>query len=1269
MNVLDLETAGTILDFSGKQASLENLGEIQKQGAVALHNMIADKNIGLGYLADEVGMGKTYIALGVVALMRYFNPSLRVLYICPSRNVQDKWIRDYKSFIEHNVKVSQNRIRTLDGLPAAPYANCRTMRELIESSSLGYYSDFFIGKNSFSMGLKTAYDSDDQYYNGKLNDLKDLLPAHVICDIKADKAYVKDQYAQALNYVLPTFDLVVIDEAHNFKHSKLSSDRNRVLSTVLGIGEGLTTRVKNALLLSATPYDRNIEQLRNQLKLVGKGELLGDTKSSDREQIQKTLKAFMVRRLNTLNIDGVDHTRNMYRVEHRTGIRADINLQCNKQKLVMALVQKKVGESLSRQSKSASFQTGMLASFESFAQTTKTETVQFDGEVSDTTDAPDRHVIDHIVDSYKEKGLGATLPHPKMDSVTNQLKIDALDNNRKQLVFVRRVKSVKEIKNKLEEHYNNWLIKHINKILNDSRDATKVFKELFDAYALASQVKNNDISDELKVVKRKKIPTESKEQEDNQPPKNDSFFTWFFRGAMDSPAIPIMDKNKYSTPENMRNSLVAKNNKKILLLEPNWANFLCTEESIDLKKVLSNNIDVILNLSKKHLVSTLLIDELDTYNACQIGFIEYLMGEGKNYLKPLFTYLSSKKETPDTTEKRMLTKEQVESSLMQETFATTLFDYGLENDLYPYQKEVYQKIVGIHTDTNTSVVKLLDKLQIHTLLISQCLRTGHGLIDTYLTNIITTENKSNSISNSWMQTLVSCLKQQKSKSEFSTFKELHGISAQLDLIIKTNIPDAYRIKSEGRRLYISNQLNPVSPINGATGETSNNRSSQARKFRMPGYPLVLVSTDVFQEGEDLHTFCDSVVHYGLSNSPVSIEQKTGRVDRVAALAHRHLLTDKIQDNHSRDNDKIQVSFPHVKQSIEQLQVRQVCTDMNIFLKSLHNISSNQNEAKKDVNTQQALLDKSAIPNQIMDFLETPYPAITQKNLNNGKPQFVQNQTKKSEALQKHVNALLQEQKVTNTFENNKLINVTLKSARLNGETILSGQLKCDEINVDKWSKADLFREMEERSISTHHRVCAVPISNGQYQLYKDVEMLVCDEETTQLDDVEDFFKRFESNHSSELKPAKSNIVNKLFKQVKESGSLQFDNHSSGFHCVPFYENESFGFNVTFNPDTIGQRSHKVYIYESDNHCVFVSKAVSGELFTGKNIVNKIIKYTWVRNNHTDIVEFYLDKVNDITGRAIHPIASLDIKEFEYCIYTLAAQADRLEYIFKEADEY
>ena len=99
---------------------------------------------------------------------------------------------------------------------------------------------------------------------------------------------------------------------------------------------------------------------------------------------------------------------------------------------------------------------------------------------------------------------------------------------------------------------------------------------------------------------------------------------------------------------------------------------------------------------------------------------------------------------------------------------------------------------------------------------------------------------------------------------------------------------------------------------------------------MPGYPLALISTDVFQEGEDLHTFCDSVMHYGLSGSPVSIEQKIGRVDRVGSQAQRRLLA--MEDNTTPSNDDfIQVTYPFVRESIESFQVRQLCQNINDFI--------------------------------------------------------------------------------------------------------------------------------------------------------------------------------------------------------------------------------------------------------------------------------------------------------------------------------------------------
>ena len=77
MNRIDRDTAACLIDFSAGKPELEQLAAQQLEGTVALHNRLADSRV--AYLADEVGMGKTYIALGVAALMRRFNPALRVL--------------------------------------------------------------------------------------------------------------------------------------------------------------------------------------------------------------------------------------------------------------------------------------------------------------------------------------------------------------------------------------------------------------------------------------------------------------------------------------------------------------------------------------------------------------------------------------------------------------------------------------------------------------------------------------------------------------------------------------------------------------------------------------------------------------------------------------------------------------------------------------------------------------------------------------------------------------------------------------------------------------------------------------------------------------------------------------------------------------------------------------------------------------------------------------------------------------------------------------
>ncbi|ANG62607.1 hypothetical protein A8C75_09005 [Marinobacterium aestuarii] len=66
---------------------------------------------------------------------------------------------------------------------------------------------------------------------------------------------------------------------------------------------------------------------------------------------------------------------------------------------------------------------------------------------------------------------------------------------------------------------------------------------------------------------------------------------------------------------------------------------------------------------------------------------------------------------------------------------------------------------------------------------------------------------------------------------------------------------------------------------------------------------------------------------------------------------------------------------------------------------------------------------------------------------------------------------------------------------------------------------------------------------------------------------------------------------------------------------------------------------------------------------------KLLRLTWLRNRNIDLVEFLVRPDGFLVGRACHPAASMGFDEFRFAAYVLAAEADRLEYMIKEPDEY
>lgn len=69
-------------------------------------------------------------------------------------------------------------------------------------------------------------------------------------------------------------------------------------------------------------------------------------------------------------------------------------------------------------------------------------------------------------------------------------------------------------------------------------------------------------------------------------------------------------------------------------------------------------------------------------------------------------------------------------------------------------------------------------------------------------------------------------------------------------------------------------------------EDGESRERLREAFNTPLYPMVLVANEVMQEGLDLHHHCRRVVHHDLPWNPAQLEQRVGRVDRLGSLVQR-----------------------------------------------------------------------------------------------------------------------------------------------------------------------------------------------------------------------------------------------------------------------------------------------------------------------------------------------------------------------------------------------
>ncbi|MFY1615884.1 helicase-related protein [Micromonospora sp. WMMD736] len=997
---ISLDTGAQLLDFDRVIRNPQRAKD-QLQGAVALHNILQRHHV--AYLADEVGMGKTYVALGVVALMRHFTPDLRVLVVAPRENIQQKWRREQQVFIKNNVRFDDLRVRMPGGLPARPLVQCRDLIELLEETAVGPDRDFFVRLPSFSLPMRR----DAQQRRNLRDRLREQVPwlPEELVDLRASADVIKDRFAQAINAALPHFDLVIVDEAHNLKHGwgPQSSSRNRVLATVLGrdradldpqLQEMYGRRAGRVLLLSATPVDDDYRQLWNQLDVFGLAEpfrLLRDPDASE-QQRRDVAGQFLIRRVTSLEVSGQRLTKNLYRREWRGGGVAKhdepIRITDDRQRLTVALVQKKVSELLDDERFGTRFQVGMLASFESFLETSTAQAPAATEEPDDNTDEAGKANFDdadQAADAVERQGVdvpmvndlardhfqrfGRELPHPKMDALVTALNTSWRDG-RKGLVFVRRVASVSELKRKLDDEYSDWLVDRLRSRLSERHLST--FDDVVNEFR-----RQRSLRDSTAVAA-------DRVREDDDAGGQDTFFAWFFRGA--GPASIVSGATIQARFRNQSGALGTffDDNHLMALLGARPG-----KVGDSLAAALGKDRDKVDRLVREHSRHYLTGAKQSTrgarFDAVQAAALELLThheGQHRERAEVIWRELYRP-------EKRSAVSAEADPALLETmTFFTELRQRPhLRNLIWP-------------ESTRTNLGDSFRDQYLRAQVLSAAARLGHPFLDLYavVTDHLPTLDPAASIeADGLIAAYLDELEQQaavpSADRDWSAVDEFTALAEHHDLVLDINLPDVRRADLREARGLVSRLFTAQEPVAGMSGRVNNRHVQQ---FRLPGYPLVLICTDLLQEGEDLHTFCSRVYHYGLAWTPSAIEQRIGRVDRMRSESERRLTN---LNGSAAGNDLLQVYYPHLTDTVERLQVRRVLRRMNDFLRLMHEGLTLPAGGDRHLDVSREALVDEAVPPLPSGPLQTSFP-VRPEHLNGKDRPPALDETRAAEQLER-----------------------------------------------------------------------------------------------------------------------------------------------------------------------------------------------------------------------------------------------------------------------------
>ena len=838
-------------------AAAPTMASRQAEGVAHVWNLLSKHRVAL--LADEVGMGKTFQALGVAALLWKMKPEAKVLVMAPNRDICAHWQREFSAFVRFHYREPDGRVKAFgNGQPVPAIEPCYRLRDLaavIESHS--------------------ALEPAPRLYLTTIHALSGLVEG---ADQKQDKLAIARRAAGDVHRHIQGaldgngFDLVIIDEAHYFRNPHGGSQRAAAAKEFFGAEN---SRIgQRALLLTATPSHTQLGDVANIL-----GYFMGTENAARDLPADELMRKYALRRFRIMAGNGASYTKHQYRREMAT--------PCDfagrpEAEMFFALYQRRLIHDLGVLDERRRVLYGFLEGFESVSPQSQSQVPQEEGEsqpqderAKDFSTADDTLLLRQMSQDYR--GIFGPAPdHPKYGRLVTQCAPQGLFpmpagrqlHEDKHLVFVRRIPSVRELTKRINEHYDQLLAQEIcaawGLSMNDPRVARwkrqhwsrDGFNELtrMRARTIAAAV-DEDVNEDADAGEGE----DAGNVEEGQNPDLASRIADLFvtKKAKDGKATPLpTDCSRFSLNLRKSTSIHA------MFMEP-ASDYMgagyCWH--YEFRQGDKQRADYTKAAQVQRLLTHVMLQKKDAEAMAPSDATR------RKYDEPIETLWSLVFPWLDESRQARLRRWATERTDIAENFgnyikAGFLFASPVVVELYGWQTRFQRDLPGNAQHANVQ-------------------ERYRGFV----------EYARKRIEGSLLLRYFA--------AALDTFEQL------CDKIIDHPAGDW---KAGWRTLTTLS-----SPAWFASGESSH-RQHLILGFNSPFYPNTLVATSVFQEGVNLHLQCRKVHHYGIAWTPGDNEQRVGRVDRLFGKVN-HLLKERGAGEVTLD-----INYPYLKDSFDEDQV-------------------------------------------------------------------------------------------------------------------------------------------------------------------------------------------------------------------------------------------------------------------------------------------------------------------------------------------------------------